>query len=292
MADGSQVGRRFAIGLVATLAWFSLFIAVASTAAIVSVGTLSHVGTTASKLVKSISEKPATINSMIDEFKKNADPKTAAEIERNRRKIASTISSLGSSKEFQNLLSATLNQISQAILDGSKSVKVDFTKIATLVAGKINDASESTVISQKDLAKIKPQVWDLSKQSGTVISAHNRLREVLLTWILWLIFLGVLYLFIGWRMLRTAGWHLFSIGIFFLLIRFGGPIVVGKIMSDSALPIYQRDLVPQVLSSLTGPIVLLSIVISVSGFLMIILEQLLHGRMSSNKPQMRPSVVA
>ncbi len=292
MGGGSQIGRRSAVGLVSTLAWLSLFIAVASTAASLTVGSLNHVGTSASMLVKDISEKPSTINSIIDEFKKNADAKTVAEIEKNRAKITSTISSLGSSKEFQDLLASTLNQISQAILKGSNSVKVDFSKIASLVASKVNEASKSRVISQKELAKIKPQTLDLSKQSQAVVNVHNKIKEVMLAWILWLILLAVLYLLTGWRVLRTAGWHLFTIGMVFLLVRFGAPVVMDKILSNSTWPTYQRELVPQVFNSLTGSIVTFSAVLALVGLLIVILERLLRERIRPKASQMRPSVVA
>lgn len=292
MTGGSQIGRRSAVGLVSTLAWLSLFIAVASTAASLTVSSLNHVGTSASMLVKDISEKPSTINSIIDEFKKNADPKTVAEIEKNRAKITSTISSLGSSEEFQDLLSSTLNQISQAILNGSNSVKVDFSKIASLVANKVNETSKSTVISQKELAKIKPQTLDLSKQSQAVVNVRNRIKEVMSAWILWLILLAVLYLLIGWRVLRTAGWHLFTIGTVFLLVRFGAPVVMEKILSNSTWPTYQRELVPRVFNSLTESIVTLSTVLALVGFSIVILERLLRERIRPKESQMRPSVVA
>lgn len=278
MADSAQVGRKPLIGFVSTFSWLVLLIAVASTAASLTVNSLNHVGNSASVLVRDISQNPSTINSLIDEFKKNADAKTAAEIEKNRSKIDSTIASLGGSKEFENLLSVTLNQISQAILNGSSSVKVDFTKIATVIANRVNEAANSTVISVKDLAKIKPQTLDLSKQSKVVVNVHDKIRMIMLAWILWLLLLGVLFLLKGWKIVRTAGWQLFSIGITFLLIRFGTPIIADNILSNSSWPTYQRDLVPQVFRALTSPLLNLAIITTLVGIVLLILDELLGKR--------------
>ena len=283
MTDSAQAGRKTLIGLVSTLSWLVLLIAVASTAASLTVNSLNHVGTSASILVRDVSQNQGTVNSLIDEFKKNADSKTAAEIDKNRTKIDSTIASLGESKEFQNLLSSTLNQIAQAILNGSSSVKVDFTKIATLIASKVNEAANNTVISVKDLAKIKPQTLDLSKQSKVVVNVHDKIRMIMLAWFLWLILLGVLFLLKGWKVLRTAGWQLFSIGIAFLLIRFGAPIIADNILSNSSWPAYQRDLVPHVFKALTSPLLNLAIITTVIGILLVVLEAFLGKRTNLKK---------
>ena len=78
MTDSAQAGRKTLIGLVSTLSWLVLLIAVASTAASLTVNSLNHVGTSASILVRDVSQNQGTVNSLIDEFKKNADSKTAA----------------------------------------------------------------------------------------------------------------------------------------------------------------------------------------------------------------------
>lgn len=292
MANSSQIGRRFAVGFVSTLAWLALLIAFLATAATMTVNSMSHVGNTASVIISHLSKNPATIDSLLDEFKKNADPQTVAEIDKNRVTIDSTIASLGGDEAFQDSLAATLNKISEAILNGSSSVTVDFGPLAVAIADKVNATSKTQVISNKELAKIKPQTLDLSQKSKNISGARNKIKGVTLTWLLWLVFLGVLYLLIGWKVLRTAGWHLFSIGFVFLIVRFGVPVVADKILSTSTLPLYQRDLVPQVFNSLTVPIVNLSIVLCLLGLSIAALERLLRERLQARESQIRPSVVA
>ena len=162
-------------------------------------------------------------------------------------------------------------------------MKVDFTKIATLIASKVNEAANNTVISVKDLAKIKPQTLDLSKQSKVVVNVHDKIRMIMLAWFLWLILLGVLFLLKGWKVLRTAGWQLFSIGIAFLLIRFGAPIIADNILSNSSWPAYQRDLVPHVFKALTSPLLNLAIITTVIGILLVVLEAFLGKRTNLKK---------
>lgn len=274
MAAASQVGKKSLIGFTSTIAWLTLLVAFVATAASLTVNSLDHVGNAASAIVKELSTNQSALDSILDEFKKNADPKTVAEIDKNRAKIDSTIASLGGSKEFQDSLASTLNKISTAILSGSSSVKVDFTDIATLVANKVNEAAKSEVISKKELAKLKPQTLDISKQSKVIVNVRSKIKEVTLAWLLWLVLLAVLSLLKGWRVLGTAGWQLLSVGVIFLLVRFGAPLIFDNLLKNSMLTTYQRDLVPQIFSSLTEQIVNLSVVVSVVGLLLIISDKL------------------
>ncbi len=292
MASGAQIGKRSLIGFVSTISWLLLLASFLATAALLSVDNMKHVGNSASSIVNQLSKSQSDVNSLIDDFRKNADPKTLAEIDNNRVKINETIASLGGSKEFQDSLASTLNKISEAILNGSSSVEIDFSKLATIVANAVNKASNSDVISKKELAKLKPKTLNLGKQSKVINSVHSRIVEVMLCWILWLILLGVLYLLKRWKVLRTAGWQLFSIGTIFLLIRYGAPIIANRALTNSTMPIYQRDLIPQVLSAVVGPIVEVSIVACVLGFVLLFLDQLKRQRTTSKSPQMSPSVVA
>lgn len=292
MASGAQIGRKSLIGFVSTISWLVLLASFVATAALLSVDNLKHVGNSASSIVNHLSKSPSDINSLIDDFKKNADPKTIAEIDKNRAKINETIASLGGSKEFQDSLAATLNKISEAILNGSSSVEIDFSKLATIVANAVNKASDSVVISKKELAKLKPKTLDLGKQSRVINNVHSRIAEVMLSWILWLILLGVLYLLKRWAVVRTAGWQLFSIGVLFLFIRYGAPILANHALTNSNLPIYQRDLIPQVLNAVMGPIVEVSIGACVLGCVLLIFDQLQRQRKNSKSAQISPSVVA
>lgn len=292
MATGAQIGRKTLIGFVSTISWLVLLASFLATAALLSVDNLKHVGNSASAIVSHFSKSPSDINSLIDDFKKDADLKTIAEIDKNRAKINETIASLGGSKEFQDSLASTLNKISGAILNGSSSVEIDFSKLATIVANAVNKASDSVVISKKELAKLKPKTLNLGKQSKVVNDVHSRIAEVMLCWILWLVLLAVLYLLKRWGVLRTAGWQFFSIGTIFLLIRYGAPSIANHTLTNSTMPIYQRDLIPQVLKAVMGPIVEVSVVACVLGLVLIFLDQLRRQRMTLNSVQISPSVVA
>lgn len=292
MAAESKLGKKSAFALASMLAWLALLIAFLATMATMTVNNMSHVGNTASTIVQRLSKDPATIDSLLDEFKKNADPKTVAEIEKNRTTIESTISSLGGDKAFQDSLADTLNKISQAILNGSKSVTVDFGPLATAVATKVNEAAKSTVISKKELAKLKPQVLDLSKQSNSISNARNKVEEVTLAWLFWLVLLGVLYLLKQWKFVRTAGWQLFSIGILFLALRFVAPVVLDKALANSDSPVYLRDLLQEVLKMLFDPMMTLSILAALAGFALLAGDQILRTRSQQKPNQMSPSVMA
>ena len=292
MASGAQFGKKTLIGLVSTISWVVLLASFLATVALLSVDNLKHVGNSASAIVNQLSKNPADISSLIEDFRKNADPKTVAEVDKNRAKINETIASIGGSKEFQDSIASTLNKISEAILNGSSSVQIDLSKLANIVANAVNKASNSVVISKKELAKLKPQTLELGKQSKVVNNVRHWITEAMLAWLLWLILLGVLFLLKRWKALRTAGWQLFSVGVLFLVIRYGAPILANNSLNNSALPIYQRDLIPQVLKVLTGPLVEVSIVASVFGLVLIILEQGLRRRSPSKSGQISPSVVA
>ncbi len=292
MVSSGQFGKKSLIGFVSTISWVVLLASFLATAALLSVDNLKHVGDSASSIVDQLSKNPADISSLVDDFRKNADPMTIAEIDKNRAKINETIAAVAASKEFQNSIASTLNQISEAILNGSSSVKVDFSKLATIVANAVNRASNSVVISKKELAKLKPKTLQLGKQSKIVNNVRNWIAEVLLAWLIWLILLGVLFLLKRWKVLRTAGWQLFSVGVMFLLIRYGAPIIADNSLSNSTMPMYQRDLIPQVMKALTGSLVEVSVVAAVLGFALIIIEQGMRRRMSTKFAQISPNDVA
>lgn len=292
MATDPIQGKKFAFGIASTLAWFALLVAFLATMATMTVDNLSHVGNSATTIVQHLSKNPATVDSLIDEFKKDADPRTAAEIDRNRATIESTISSLGGDKAFQDSLASTLNQISEAIFNGSKSVTVDFGPLAVAVADKVNAVAKSPVISKKELAKLKPKVLDLSNDSTNISDARNKVKEVTLAWLLWFIFLGVLYVLRQWKFLRTAGWQLFSIGFIFLGAHIAAPVIAHNVINNSDMPGFQKELLPEVLKSLTRPMMDLSIIVLLAGVVLLVVEQLVRNRLRSKAPQISPSVVA
>lgn len=292
MAADSSFGKKFASAITSVLAWLALLVAFLATTATLTVNGMSHLGNTASTIVQHLSENPATIDSLLNEFKRNADPKTAAEIDKNRAKIVSTIASIGGDKTFQDSLAATLNKISEAILNGENSVKIDFVPLATTIADKVNAAAKSPVISKKELAKLKPQILDLSKQSKNISDARGKIKEVTLIWLLWLVLLGVLYLLKRWKVLGTAGWQLLSVGMIFLALRFAAPFIVHNAVNNFDIAGYQKDLIPEVLRSVTSPMLTLSTIVVSLGLLLMILNRLLRKRLLSRKNQISPSVVA
>lgn len=271
MGDLMSGGKKILVALLSTLAWPLLLIALLVTSANLVVNNLNHVGDLASTVVKEVSANPKTLSSIIDEFAKSADPEVAREIEKNRSRIESTISSLGASSDFQEEISSTLNQIFQAALSGALSINVDFVPLATLIAEKVNEAAESTVISKRILADIKPTSIDLSKQSTTIGKAKNLLHQALFIWVLWLALLVGLFLLVGRRTLRIYGAHLISIGIVGLALRFLAPVLVQNAITSSEGALYAQQIAPQILASLLSPIMTLSIVAVVLGTALLIM---------------------
>jgi hypothetical protein len=292
MATDSTLGKKSAFAIASTLSFLALLVAFLATIATMTVNNMSHVGNTASTIVQHLSKDPVAIDSLLSEFSKNADPKTVVEIDKNRVVIDSTLTALGGDREFQNLLAGTLNKISKAILSGSKSVTVDFAPLAAAVAAKVNAAAKSQVIGNKELAKLKPKVLDFSKQARNISDARSKFVELMLIWVLWFVLLGVLYLLKGWQFLSTAGWQLFSVGIVFLAVHYAGPVLVHSALDNSTVAEFQKVLVPEILKSLTSPMMILSIIVLLAGVVLLVANQLLRNRLLSKTNQMSPSVVA
>ncbi|HUW87550.1 MAG TPA: hypothetical protein VMW30_04145 [Candidatus Paceibacterota bacterium] len=270
-------GKKVLVGLLSTLAWLLLLIALLVTSANLLVSNLNQVGDVAATVLEEVSSSPNTLSSIIDEFTKNADPNMAKEIKKNRTKIESTISSLGASSDFQEKISSTLNQIFQAALSGASSVNVDFAPLATLVAEKVNEAAKSTVISKKILADIKPTSVDLSKQSTTIGKVKNLLRQGLFIWALWLVLLVRLFLLIGRRLMRIFGAHLISIGIIGLALRFMTPILAQKLIASSDSALYVQQIARQTLERVLSPLMTLSIIAVVLGIALIVATRLVKS---------------
>lgn len=292
MTTDLSMGKKSAFGIASTLAWIALLVSFLATAAMLTINSMDHVGDTASSIVNRLSTNPVAIDSLLNDFRRNADSVTVAEIDKNKSKIESAIASLTGDKIFQKNLASTLNTISQAILNGASSVTVDFGPLATTVAEKVNAISGSPVVSKEDLAKLKPQVIDLSKQAIDFSNVKNRLAEVILVWMIWLLFLGVIYLLRKWKVLRTAGWQLISVGVIFIVIRFVTPIAVDKVFNNSDRPVYQKDLAQEILKTLFGPLLTLSIITAFAGLILVSGDRLLRNRLQSSPIQISPSMVA
>lgn len=268
-ADLMSAGKRVLGGFVASLAWLVLSLALAITAANMIVNSLNHVGESAAGILKQVSADPATLNSLVDEFAKSADPKLAQEIKKNREQIEVTITSLASSQDFRELVTTTLDQISQATISGAPSVAVDFSKIAALIASKVNAASNESVIKQKDLDSIKPTVVDLSKQSKNITDIKDKLRQGLLIWLVWFLLIAVSFLLRGPPVLRTAGLQLASVGLVGLVAKLAAPTLLVQYLPKANMATYQRKVIPEVVSALTSPILTLSIALLVAGLVAI-----------------------
>ena len=264
-----SAGKRVLGGFVASLAWLVLSLALAITAANMIVNSLNHVGESAAGILKQVSADPATLNSLVDEFAKSADPKLAQEIKKNREQIEVTITSLASSQDFRELVTTTLDQISQATISGAPSVAVDFSKIAALIASKVNAASNESVIKQKDLDSIKPTVVDLSKQSKNITDIKDKLRQGLLIWLVWFLLIAVSFLLRGPPVLRTAGLQLASVGLLGLVAKLAAPTLLVQYLPKANMATYQRNVIPEVVSALTSPILTLSIALLVAGLVAI-----------------------
>lgn len=277
-----SAGKRVLVGFLSILTWPMLLVALLVTSANLVINDLSHVGDLAATVVNEVSANKTTLNSMIDEFAKSADPQMAKEIENNRTQIESAVASLGASADFKSTISTTLNQISEAALNGASSVTVDFSPIANLVAHKVNDSAKSTVITKKALANIEPTVIDLSKQSMTITNVKKGVRLGLLIWLIWLALLAGLFLLKGRRILRTYGIHFISVGVVGLAFRFGAPLLVYRAIKGSNGALYVEQIAPKILETLLSPVMTLSIVALILGIALIAV-----GRFVKNRPTLQ-----
>ncbi len=276
-----SASKRVLGGFLSTLAWLVLSIALVVTAANLIVTNLSHVGESAAGILKEVSADPAMLNSLLDEFSKGADPKLAREIEKNRTQIEETINSLASSADFQGLLSSTLDQISQAAINGSPSLSVDFSKIAAMVATKVNAAANETVIKQQNLDSLKPTLVNLSKQTKNITDVKNKLHLGLMIWLFWLLLLAVNFLIRGRVVLRTAGIQLASVGLLGMSLKLAAPAIIDKFTKNADMVAYQRKVIPEVITSLISPIFTLSIALLITGSLAIFVSVLLARKSQS-----------
>ena len=271
-------GRKIGIGLVSTLTALVLALAFLISIANVMVASASHVGESAATVVKQVSADPDSLNSIIDEFEKSADSKLAAEIKKNRAQINEAVSSLGSSREFRDLIASTLDQISKAALAGSPSVSVDFSKIATAIASKVNVAAKSTVISNKDIANIKPTVLDLSKNSQKIVDIKSKIRLALVIWFIFVVLVALGYWLRGIKVFRAVGIQFLSLGIVGLATKFLTPTIVNLALRDSSGPSYQRKVIPEIVNSLGSPIFVLSAVFGAVGVILIVTSMVILGK--------------
>lgn len=273
-------GKRFTVGFISTMSWLVLFLALAATTANLIVGGLSHIGGSASAIVKNFSQSESAISSLIDKIEKGSDPKVAQQIQKNRETIEKTLASLGESSAFRGSLEKTLNEISTAILSGSNSVKVDFSSLANQVAARVNGAAKTTVISKKDLQGVVFTTLDLSKQSEAIANIKNVLHLALLLWLLWIVLVGLLFLLKGRKVIQTAGVQIFSIGILGVLAHFAIPFALEWATENSDIADYQREIASSSIDRIASPAITVGVIATVIGLLMALVPRILAKKSS------------
>ena len=262
------------IDFLTLLSWPSLLIAIVASSAILTLSSLSHVGDFTSSFMQDSLKDKKNVNMLIDEFEKTADTRTAKQIEKNRVALNQAIESLITSTEFQDELSQPLNQISEGIIAGSETVEVDFSKLATLVAAKINAAGKSKIFSKKEIANLKPQVINIQTISQKYSKIRGTLNTLMLAWVIWILLFVALFFLKGHSVLRTAGRQLLSIGIPMTLLTLSTPFVFGFVIKFllarvfPSIPSLVTDLIPKVFASLINPSLNFAIVVSLFGIVL------------------------
>ena len=257
--------KRFGLGLFTVIAWLSLFVAILGTSVSLAVGQINSAGTIASKTLETLSTDTKTVDDLIDEISKDADPATAKAISENRKEINKTIKSLSASPEFRESLKSALDQLSAGVIAGKQSVNVDFSALARLAANQINSAAKAELVSKKDLASFKPVKMDIHKASNTVSDVKKYAHLSMLFWVAW-----VLLLLICWRIgsknIRLKGGRqLLSVGVVVLLIKIIGQGVGLKLVADQDVSVFVSDQISTISSALLGPVQMTGITCGVIG---------------------------
>ena len=266
--------KKIAIALVSFVAWIALFLAVLATSLNFAVGALSQSGDTAAAVLAKVSTNQEAITSIYEEIKKNANPKLAAEIEKNKTAITEMITTLSASPDFQAAMAKALNGVAKGVLSGAKSVDIDFSEVAAIAAVQINKAAGAKVITKKDLANLKPKTVDISDKSTVVVNIKNKIHLALLFWVIWIALLVALFFLRRETVIKKAGRQLLSIGIPIIVLKFISPLIVNKIQA----PGYFKDLVPTIANAFTGPVFNFGIMVFLIGAAILIVEKLISRR--------------
>ena len=278
------------IDFLTLLSWPSLLIAIVASSAILTLSSLSHVGDFTSSFLQDSLKDKKNVNMLIDEFEKTADTRTAKQIEKNRVALNQAIESLVTSTEFQDELAQPLNQISEGIVAGLETVEVDFSKLATLIAAKVNVAGKSKVISKKQIANLKPQVINIKAISKNYSDIHGALNTLMLAWVIWILLFVALFFLKGHSVLRTSGRQLLSIGIPMTLLTLTTPIAVGFVIKFLlateflSIPSLVTELIPKLIASLISPTLILAIVVFLFGIVLTGTQKYLVQRDAKESP--------
>ena len=256
------------IDFLTLLSWPSLLIAIVATSAILTLSSLNHVGDFTSSILQDSLKDQKYVNMLIDEYVKVAETGAAKQIEKNRGAMSQAIKSLVVSTEFQDSLAQPLNQISEGLMAGSETVKIDFSKLATIVAAKVNVAGKNKLISKKEIANLKHQVINIQAISKNYSKIHDTLNTLMLAWVIWILLFVALFFHKGHSVLRTVGRQLLSIGIPMTLLTLSTPIVVGFAIKFLSAPSLVTELSPKLISTLISPTLILAIVVSLFGIVL------------------------
>lgn len=269
------VMKRLLIGLLSLISWLFLLLAILATALTLTINSLNHVGNTASIILNDFSNDPVAVNSLFDEFTKGSDPKVATDLQKNKAQIVQAIRSLTGSNEFRDATAFSINQIFHGVLSGASTVKVDFSRVVTLIATKVNEVAKSTVIKKSDLAKIKPTVVNIEKQSTVIARIRNSLRIAMLLWIAWIALMVALFYLRGKKVIKSAGMQLISMAILYAAIKFAAPVVLARAAKNSTMPIFAQGMLPKVVNLLTVTTFDIALVAFFSGCVLVSLWQFL-----------------
>ncbi|MCX6429296.1 MAG: hypothetical protein NT152_07020 [Actinobacteria bacterium] len=260
------IAKKLLVGLLSFLAWILLSLAILCTSATLALNGLAQSGKTTTSILQSVSTTPKAIDSIFTEIVKGADPKVAAELEKNKAEIIKVITSLTGSAEIQGAIATSLDALAQGVLNGDKSVSIDFSKVAGLVAKEINKAAKSTVVNTKDLDILKPKVIDISKESTVISDIRAKLRFGTYAWVLWAFIMSILFYLKRESVLKKAGRQLLSVGLPAIIL----PSIAPLVIQQFAIPDYAKDIFPKIAAQITGPALKFGATLSVIGLLFLV----------------------
>ncbi len=276
--------KRFGIGVLSFFAWLFLFIAAISVTVSLTMGQINNAGAIAQNAMKDFSTNPTAINSLIDQLKINSDPQFIKAIDDNRAAINNTIRALASSVQFQADVKSALNQIGSGISAGKSSVNVNFRELANLAAQKINAAAKSQIVTQKDLASIKPFKVDIHKQSDVVNKVKKYAHLAMLFWVAWLLLLVACWRLGAKSIFTKSGSQLISVGVLIILIRVAAPIIGSRIASKNSDSQFTSSQITKISGEILSPMLTAGVGFSVLGLLLILVPRFTRKRKQQELP--------
>lgn len=270
--------KKFAVATLSLLVWLSLTLAVLFTSLTLSLNELDQSGDIAVSVLEKISTNEMAISSIFDEIKKSTNPSTRKEFEKNRVPITKAIVTLSSTIEFKDFVATSLNDLSQGLLSGASNVSVDFSKIAPLFVNTINKSAKKTIITKRDLNKFTLKKFDISKQSEVLSKVRSKVHLGLIFWIIWALMLLGFFFLKREALLRILGWNLFSLGLPLVIFKFLTPFIAGYLPA----PAYLRANIPQLVTSIFGPMFIFGITLVTVGGAVLIGRKISSNRFSKD----------